>query len=80
LNLNDHSKYQNFKKIHLLGTKLLVKIKLELANAEVCFVYTSHSQKYTGYLSTVDPKQNSLKQKKGKRKETLTTYLKLIDL
>jgi hypothetical protein len=43
-NLNDHSKFQNFKKISLLGAKLLAKIKLELSNVEVSFVYTSHSQ------------------------------------
>jgi hypothetical protein len=43
-NLNDHSKFQHFKKIRLSGAKLLAKIKLELSNAEVSFVYTSHSQ------------------------------------
>jgi hypothetical protein len=43
-NLNDHPKFQNFKKIRLLGAKLLPKIKLELSNAELSFVYTSHSQ------------------------------------
>jgi hypothetical protein len=43
-NLNDNSKFQNFKKIRILGAKLLAKIKLELSNAEVSFVHTSHSQ------------------------------------
>jgi hypothetical protein len=43
-NLNDHPKFQNFKKIRLLGAKLSAKIKLELSNAEVSFVCTSHSQ------------------------------------
>jgi hypothetical protein len=43
-NLNDHSNLQNFNKIRLLKAKLLPKTKLELSNAEVSFVYTSHSQ------------------------------------
>jgi hypothetical protein len=43
-NLNVHCKYQNYKKIRLWGTKLLAKIKLEFANAEISFVYTSHLQ------------------------------------
>jgi hypothetical protein len=38
-NLNDHSKFQNVNKKRLLGAKLLTKIKLELSNAEVSFVY-----------------------------------------
>jgi hypothetical protein len=43
-NLHDHSKFQHFKKIRLLGAKLLAKIKLEFSNAEVSFFYTSQSQ------------------------------------
>jgi hypothetical protein len=43
-NSNDHSMFQNFKKIRLLRAKLLAKIKLELLNAELSFVYTLHSR------------------------------------
>jgi hypothetical protein len=42
--LNDHSKFKKSKKIRLLGAKLLAKLKLELSNAEVTFVYISHSR------------------------------------
>jgi hypothetical protein len=41
-NLNDHYKYPSVKKIRLLKSKLLAKIKLEHANAELSFVYTSN--------------------------------------
>jgi hypothetical protein len=45
-NLNDHSKFQHFKKIRLLGAKFLAKIKLDVSNAEVSFVLLrTHSNK-----------------------------------
>jgi hypothetical protein len=40
-NLN-YSKRQAFGKIRLLGAQILAKIKLEMANAQVSFVYSSH--------------------------------------
>jgi hypothetical protein len=64
LNSSYRSKYQNFEKICPLGAKLLVKIKLQLANAVVSFVYTSHSQEYIEYLSVVQAKWNSLNERK----------------
>jgi hypothetical protein len=63
-NLSDHSRYKNFKKIRLLGTKLLAKIKLELTKADVIFVYTSHSYEYIGYWSIADPNWNSSSERK----------------
>jgi hypothetical protein len=42
-NLNDHSKFQNFKKIRLLGARLLAKIKLELSDA--LFILRTHRNK-----------------------------------
>jgi hypothetical protein len=33
-------------------------MKLELANAQVCFVCTSHAEEYTGCRSVVDEKWN----------------------
>jgi hypothetical protein len=54
----------------------LAKIKLELANAEASSVYTSHSQEYIGYWSTVDPKWNSL----NEGEEILTMDFKLVGL
>jgi hypothetical protein len=49
-------------RILLLDAKWIVKMQLELANADINFVYASHSQEYIGYLSFIccGPKMNSL--------------------
>jgi hypothetical protein len=69
-------------KIHLLGAKLLEKIKLELSSEEVSFVYTSHSREQIRYFSLVFywPKMKFIEWKEGNRKETLTMDLKVVGL
>jgi hypothetical protein len=63
-NLNYYFMYKNFKRIRLLGAKLLAKIKLQFPNAESNFVCTSHSQEYIGYWSIFGSKCNSLNERK----------------
>jgi hypothetical protein len=47
----------------------LAKIKLELSNAEVSFVYAFHSLEYIGYWSVVNAKWNLSNQRKERERK-----------